>query len=258
MARLARLRGWQSCSGEQIAYEQGQQTRGTAEMKGKNKDRVRRSPRYPFVDLGKAITQAGQLWAAIGSKETSVVDAWKIWGFGRKSSGGVQTEAALKQFGLLDVVGRGKSRRLMLSQVGQRIVDSGVAPVERSDLIQKAALRPKIHRELWDRWRTSLPVGEVRAYLIQNREFQERGPRRSSRNIKKHCPFSTRSHRITPLRGPAMCSSKSLAMPRLTKVLARSRSLRCFQVQKISSTSVSRVSGSSCQHALTGRALLTS
>jgi hypothetical protein len=75
----------------------------------------------------------------------------------------------------LDVVGRGKSRRLMLSQVGQRIVDSGVAPVERSDLIQKAALRPKIHRELWDRWRTSLPVGEVRAYLIRHREFQERG-----------------------------------------------------------------------------------
>jgi hypothetical protein len=138
--------------------------------------KIQRSPRYPFVDLDKAITRASELWAAVGPSEAGVTGASKAWGYGEKSSGAVQTEAALKQFGLIDVLGRGELRRLKLSKAGQRIVgDSKIDPAERRDLIEKAALSPNIHRELWGRWQSSLPHEEVRAYLIQRRGFQEKG-----------------------------------------------------------------------------------
>jgi hypothetical protein len=145
-------------------------------MKREIPGKIQRSPRYPFVDLNKAITRASELWSAVGPKDASVADASKAWGYGAKSSGAVQTEAALKQFGLVEVVGRGEARRLRLSKAGQRIVgDSKIDPAERRNLIEKAALSPNIHRELWGRWQSSLPHEEVRAYLIQRRDFQEKG-----------------------------------------------------------------------------------
>ncbi len=72
---------------------------------------IRRSPRYPFVDLGKAIAKASELWASIEGRDTSAINAWKTWGYGPKSSGAIQTEAAMKQFNLLEVLGRGTRRR---------------------------------------------------------------------------------------------------------------------------------------------------
>lgn len=47
---------------------------------------------------------------------------------------------------------------------------------ERRDLIRKAALAPKMHRELWDKWRNELPIdAEIRHYLIFDRKFSENG-----------------------------------------------------------------------------------
>lgn len=149
----------------------------TIGMKGNIKQaKIRRSPRYPFVDLERAVIRARELWAAVGANETSVPDAWKIWGYGPKSSGGVQTEAAVKQFGLIDVLGRGKERRLKLAQLAIRVVgEPEPGPGELRNLIERAALSPKIHRDLWDRWRNSPPAEEARIYLVQNRGFQEKG-----------------------------------------------------------------------------------
>ena len=173
-------------------------------MKAKIQSRIRRSPRYPFIDLGKAIVRSGELWTAVGPKETSVADAWRVWGYGQKSSGGVQTEAAVKQFGLVDVLGRGKKRRLKLSRLGQGIVgDPAADPAERGNLIEMAALSPRIHRELWDRWKNSLPVEEVQTYLIQQREFQKRGAELLIAEYHKTMSFLDRAPRASSLPQPA-------------------------------------------------------
>jgi hypothetical protein len=144
-------------------------------MKTTSRDRIHRSPRYPFVDVGRAIDQARALWTTAGTNDASVAGAWKSWGYGPNSSGAIQTEAALKQFGLLDVVGQGKQRRLKLSPLGVQIMESGPDSSQRAKSIEKAALLPPIHQHLWERWRANLPPGEVQTYLVQQRGFQQKG-----------------------------------------------------------------------------------
>ena len=185
-------------------------------MKRETHDKIRRSPRYPFVNLDKAITRADELWAAIGPREISVADASKAWGYGRTSSGAIQTEAALKQFGLIDVLGRGETRRLKLTQAGQRIVgDTKIDPAERRELIKTAALSPKVHRELWGRWGNSLPREEVRAYLIQHRGFQDKGADAVITEYQKTMAFLDTADRFGA--GLLHVPSKDWTMPPLNR-----------------------------------------
>jgi hypothetical protein len=94
------------------------------------------------------------------------------------SSGGIQTEAALKQFGLLEVNGRGDDRRLRLSELALRLLpDQGIDAAERHKLIKQSALTPRTHRELWESWGSVLPEAEVRRYLtkVKNPAFNAKG-----------------------------------------------------------------------------------
>jgi hypothetical protein len=143
-------------------------------MKTARQDLIRRSPRYPFVDVGKAIDRARGLWTTAGTNDVSLAAAWKSWGYGANSSGGIQTEAALKQFGLVEVMGRGKERRLKLSPLAIQIMESAPNTAQNARSIEKAALLPTIHRHLWERWRADLPEGEAQNYLIE-RGFQRKG-----------------------------------------------------------------------------------
>src|SRR5437016_5576571 len=95
-------------------------------MRVRRQDQVKmvagRSPAYPFVPLNRAIARADELWRKVGRAELDVATARDHWGYGLISSGGIQTEAALKQFGLLEVNGRGTERRLKLSELAVRLV----------------------------------------------------------------------------------------------------------------------------------------
>jgi hypothetical protein len=142
------------------------------------KPAIGRSPAYPFIPLERAIARASQLWRAVARSDVDVASARQHWGFGLRSSGGIQTEAALKQFGLLEVSGRGATRRLKLSELAVRLVgDAGLDASERRALTERAGLNPRIHRELWDRWRDILPGPELRRYLTKEHDppFKEKG-----------------------------------------------------------------------------------
>jgi hypothetical protein len=149
-------------------------SRGTKEPK----PAIGRSPTYPFIPLERAIARAGELWRSVGRSGVDVASARQHWGYGPSSSGGIQTEAALKQFGLLEVSGRGNTRRLKLSELAVRLVgDAELDVSERRVLTERAALNPRIHRELWDRWRDVLPGPEVRRHLTREQDppFKEKG-----------------------------------------------------------------------------------
>ncbi len=112
----------------------------------------------------------------MGCAGIDVASAQQHCGYGPNSSGGIQTEAALKQFGLLQIDGRGKERRLRLSKLAIRLAsDRALDSSERHKLTQQAAVNPKIHRELWERWDETLPLAEVRRVLTRDRGFNEKG-----------------------------------------------------------------------------------
>ena len=101
----------------------------------------RRSPRYPFIDLERALALARRLPPKAAA---SWQDAAKAWGKEESSSRVAQVISALRQFELLEVEGHGPSRQLLLSPLARDLLETG----NRSAL-QHAALSPRIFDELW-------------------------------------------------------------------------------------------------------------
>lgn len=123
-----------------------------------DKRRRTRSPAYPFVNLQTAIARAKEFYDKEQRNAANVTVAARHWGFKEESSYGAQTIAALASFGLLQDDGAGDKRTVRLTSNALKILlDTRPDSEERANLIKQAALAPRIHRQLWDRWRNNLP-----------------------------------------------------------------------------------------------------
>ena len=125
------------------------------------KGRRLRSPAYPFISLAVALRRAREFYDKEQRNAASLRIAAKHWNYEAKSSGGLQTAAAMISFGLMQDEGTGDKRTLKLTQMGLRILlDGRPDSLERLALIKQAALTPKIHAQLWKRWAAGLPSNE--------------------------------------------------------------------------------------------------
>jgi hypothetical protein len=129
-----------------------------------------RSPSFPFVGLREALDRARAFYAAEQRNSARIETAASHWGYSPKSSGGKQTIAALRSFGLLDgdslVKLSGRALRILLDERG----DSE----ERRRLVQQAALLPPIHARLWERYGAELPSPQtLKLSLILDEGFNE-------------------------------------------------------------------------------------
>lgn len=127
-----------------------------------------RSPNHPLVSLPKAIERVGQLFRKYSSHDVPLEPLHGLWGYKAGSAAGDQCVAALNSYGLIRVTGKGKSRRVTISEAGERIIRN--AP-DRATLIQTAALRPRIHQEVWGHYEgKQLPPDDLfRQYLVWDR-----------------------------------------------------------------------------------------
>jgi len=117
-----------------------------------------RSPAYPFINLETALGRAKQFYDKEQRNAANVSVAMTHWGYTNDSSNGAQTIAALTSYGLLGGEGMGNQRKVRLTQNALRILlDARPDSKERADLIKQAALSPKIHQQLWEKWSTALP-----------------------------------------------------------------------------------------------------
>ena len=117
-----------------------------------------RSPAYPYVNLETAIKRAKEFYDKEARNAANIKVAVKHWGFVESSSGGGQTIAALVSFGLMQDEGIGEARKVRLTQNALRIIlDTRPDSTERSELIRQAALSPKIHLQIWQKWGVDLP-----------------------------------------------------------------------------------------------------
>jgi hypothetical protein len=129
-----------------------------------------RSPSFPFIGLRDALDRARTFYEAEQRNAARSETAAAHWGYSAKSSGGKQTIAALRSFGLLE----GDSL-VKLSGRGLRLVlDEREASEERERLLQQAALMPPIHARLWERYGAELPSAQtLRLGLILDEGFNE-------------------------------------------------------------------------------------
>lgn len=131
-----------------------------------------RSPSYPAYGLEDSIRRAEDLHKQAHGHKVAVETVAEAWGTNTKSSSFLQAIAALLQFGLLEDEGRSESRRLWISELGQDILIREHDSPERIAAIKKAALNPKLHRELWEKYNGRLPPSDsaIRVYLLRERE----------------------------------------------------------------------------------------
>jgi len=129
-----------------------------------------RSPSFPFIGLREALDRARTFYEAEQRNAARPETAAAHWGYSAKSSGGKQTIAALRAFGLLegDVLVKLSGRALRI------LLDEREGSEERLRLVQQAALMPPVHARLWERYGAELPSPQtLRLSLILDEGFNE-------------------------------------------------------------------------------------
>ncbi|MBI1215080.1 MAG: hypothetical protein GC185_04580 [Alphaproteobacteria bacterium] len=136
-----------------------------------------RSPPAPFISLPKAIERAKSLHATAQHHPVGIAVLANAWGYSAKSSGLLQTAAALLQFGLLNDEGSGDKRKFQLTNDALRIVqDADPASEKRKEALSRTALFPKIHKELWEKYGASAGEVVLKNYLTLDRREAGESP----------------------------------------------------------------------------------
>lgn len=132
-----------------------------------------RSPPFPFISLEKALERTAKLYEYSKGHPVRTASAVVAWGYQPKSSGGIQTIAALKSFGLLTDSGSNEERKVQVSDLGRRLL-RGPPPDVRRQLLQQAALGSKVIAEYWGEWGARRPPdNDCKWELCDKRGFTE-------------------------------------------------------------------------------------
>lgn len=147
--------------------------------------------RFPFINLEKAIDRAKQLYDADHrGNEMAVPTAFTVWGYSEKSSGGFQTIAALKSYGLLVDADSGGSRKIKLSPEALRYFRDE-REEERVKLVARFATQPPLLRALWNVWGAHPPADTVaRSHLKVERGLNEQSARALLNLYKDNLAFA--------------------------------------------------------------------
>lgn len=134
-----------------------------------------RSPAYPSISLETAIQRARQLYDKERRHLTPVATVASHWGYRSLNGAALGAIAALKKYGLLDEEGASDDRKVKLSELADVIL---IHPDEAQQkaAIREAALRPSIHREMWEKYHDQLPSDQNLLWeLTRDRGFTETG-----------------------------------------------------------------------------------
>lgn len=115
------------------------------------KPKKERSPSFPFISLRKAVERATALYEGHRRESARLSAIAPTWGYSAKSSGALQTVAALKQFNLIEDSGSGEERKVSLSKLAHTIIADS-RPGARDDAIKQAARNPALIAEYIPRW----------------------------------------------------------------------------------------------------------
>ena len=134
-----------------------------------------RSPNFPFIPLATALRRAEEFYAKEKRGSAPFPIAARHWGLSSKSSGALQTAAALKSYGLMSDEGTGAARKLRLTELALRIIlDSRPDSTEKRTHMQQAALTPAVAAEVYNLWPDGLPsAANLHHHLVLERKFNE-------------------------------------------------------------------------------------
>jgi hypothetical protein len=144
--------------------------------------------RFPFINLEKALGRAKELFDADQKgREMALSAAFSVWEYSEKSSGGFQTVAALKMYGLLR---SGDTRKVGLTDAALRYFRDE-REEEKNKLAREFALKPKLIAALWTDWRATPPADTIaRSHLKTDRGVNDQGSRSLLSIYKENLAFT--------------------------------------------------------------------
>jgi hypothetical protein len=149
------------------------QTEGKESVAG----RGLRSPGYPACTLKVAIEKARTLKDYQPARKPIPIDsALKALGYSVGSGAGMQMIASLKKFGLVEDAGSLDQRTVRVSDLAWKIIgDVRPQSPDRDKATAEAALSPKIHAEIRERWPHGLPDdATIGHWLTMEKAFNEK------------------------------------------------------------------------------------
>lgn len=142
-----------------------------------NKKKQGRSPAYPALSLEQAVDKAKTLYDKEGRTSVPLALINQAWGYAPNSGPANLAVSAIKKYGLLVDSGSGPQRKGQLTDAALSILHNP-SPEVRGSLLKEAALRPAIHRSLWEQHHGELPSNDALRYeLVFERNFTESGAR---------------------------------------------------------------------------------
>lgn len=119
----------------------------------------KKSPPYPYFDIGKSLDYAKKLSSEIGYTGIPVQLGMKKLGLNPNSSTSRRAITSMLSYGLLDDVGgAGLDKKVKLSELSRRIIlDKRLRSVERTAAIREATLNDDMMRRAWEEWKYDLP-----------------------------------------------------------------------------------------------------
>jgi hypothetical protein len=158
--------------------------------KPRRRGQAGRSPNYPYFDLEKSLSRARQLFERERLHATPVKNALQYWGYTNASGKGGMALSSLKQFGLLDDVGRGEGRRVQLTTLAHDVLNNPHES-QHKELLREAALTPDIHQEMWEEFGVNLPSDSSLAWtLTKDRNFTRTGADEFIRQWRKTMEYA--------------------------------------------------------------------
>jgi hypothetical protein len=156
------------------------------------KKREGRSPGYPGIDLQTAIERAKQIKDHEQKHFAPISIVCKHWGYSVGSGPALRTMSALLNFGLLEATGSGKDREFKISDSAWRILtDPRVDSPEKDTLIKEAALKPAIHKKLWEKHQGDFPSEDTFEVRLKHEEgFTESGAKEFIREFQSTLTFA--------------------------------------------------------------------
>jgi hypothetical protein len=132
-------------------------------------DANRRSPNFPGIDLKEAVEKARIMFNKDGTSAVPLAVLQGHWGYSQKSSNGTLAISALRKFGLVDGSPEVKLTRLALD------ILNPASEATRHELLQRAALLPALHKELWDEHKGQLPSDATLEFRLRSSQFTLQG-----------------------------------------------------------------------------------
>lgn len=134
-----------------------------------------RSPSFPFITLTKGLERTRELFDAARRHEMRLPDAAKAMNYGAKSSGAVQSLAALIAYGLVEDSGSGDSRKFKVTDLGFKALEDQ-RPGAREAALAEAAMNPKMIAEHAEKWKDGRPSDAICISELRiDRGFSEDG-----------------------------------------------------------------------------------